>query len=63
MMGGAYPYRWRWSKWLGDRYGQACQVLVRARGKGPRNILVLFTDGHQVVAPMWAVRREGTDGV
>ena len=52
------PYVWFWRKWLGDRKGQRCRVLIRSTGK-IRNILVEFADGFLVVAPMWAVRRAG----
>ena len=50
---------WRVRKWLPERYGQACRVLVRGRGPGPRNVLVEFEDGYRTVAPMWNVRRRG----
>ncbi len=42
-------------RYLGDRQtaerwrGQPCRVLIRAKGPGPRNALVEFADGSQVV--------------
>jgi len=53
-MGGEYV--WRWRKHLGERYGEQCSVVCRGRGAGPRNVLVRFRDGFQVVAPRWAVK-------
>jgi len=48
---------WRLKKWLPERHGQACRILARARGPGPRNVLVEFADGLRVVTTRLAVRR------
>lgn len=48
---------WRLKRWLPERHGQECRVLVRGRGPGPRNILVEFEDGAQTVTTRFAVRR------
>ncbi|QGP94125.1 hypothetical protein MGLY_35500 (plasmid) [Neomoorella glycerini] len=43
-------------------YGQAGTIQVRARGPGPRNLLVRLYDGNLVVAPWgnWRIVREET---
>lgn len=48
---------WYWRRHRGDRKGHSCAALASASGGGPRNVLVEFADGEQVVAPRWAVRR------
>lgn len=53
----AATHIWWWRRHRPDRKGHPCRVLARAAGPGPRNVLVVFDDGEQVVAPMWAVRR------
>lgn len=50
-----YTHVWHWRKWRGDRKGDPCRVLVRARTNGA--ILVEFEDGERVVTSRWAVRR------
>lgn len=51
-----YDHIWWWRKWLPERKGQRCRVLIRSRRK-IRNILVEFEDGVMVVTTRWAVRR------
>lgn len=46
--------RWRWKKWLPDRFGQLCRVL--AVGK-LNSALVQFEDGYKAVTSRYAVRR------
>ena len=61
-----FNYIWCWKKWPlsswdskgAERYKQNCKVLVRANGRGPRNILVEFEDGVKIVAPRFAVRQK-----
>ncbi len=48
---------WRIRKTLPGRHGQACRIVVRGRGPGPRNVAVEFGDGFRVVAHRYAVRR------
>ncbi len=48
---------WFWRKYRPDRKGHACRVVCSANGRGPRNLLVEFEDGEQVIAPRYAVRR------
>lgn len=58
-----YPYVWRWKQWPrsswdspgNERYGEPCRVVCRGPGRGPRNILVEFQDGREIVAPRFAV--------
>ena len=52
-----FGWQWRYRKWRGDRYGHRCQVVLRGKGPGPRNILVRFQDGEQLVTTRFAVRR------
>jgi len=46
----------RWKKYRPDLYGRACVVFARGRGRGPRNLGLLFEDGERVVMPRFAVR-------
>jgi len=48
---------WRIRTTLPQRKGDPCRILARARGPGPRNILVEFADGRRVVTHRYAVRR------
>ena len=48
---------WNLVKYLPERKGQACCVLARGNGAGPRNVLVKFSDGCRVVGIRFAVRR------
>jgi hypothetical protein len=48
---------WRVRKWLPERYGQACAVVVAGRGPGPRNVRVRFADGFETITSRWNVRR------
>jgi hypothetical protein len=48
---------WRIRKTLPARHGQACRILARGRGPGPRNIAVEFGDGFRVIAHRYAVRQ------
>lgn len=50
-------HTWYWRTVRSDRKGHACRVLARGRGPGPRNVLIEFDDGEQLVAPMFAIRR------
>jgi hypothetical protein len=54
-----YPHVWRIRKWLPERFGQRCRILVPAdnRRLGPNNVLVEFEDGVKVVATRWATKR------
>jgi hypothetical protein len=56
-----WEYVWRWRITQPARSGQQCRVVIRARGPGPRNLLVEWPDGHRVVAPWRAVRRARPD--
>jgi len=47
-------HRWRWKKWLPDRFGQLCRVL--AVGK-LNSALVEFEDGYKVITSRYEVRR------
>lgn len=51
---------WYWRKHRPDRKGHPCRVLATSPGPGPRNVLVEFSDGEQVIAPRWAIRRAHT---
>lgn len=53
----ALTHWWRLRRWRPERHGQPCRVLIRARGPGPRNILVEFADGERLISTRWAVRR------
>ena len=53
---------WYWRRHRGDRKGHPCRVIARAPGPGPRNVLVEFEDGEQVVAPRYAIRKRTTHG-
>lgn len=46
----ALDHRWRWRRWLPERYGQRCRVLVR--GHRLHQIAIEFADGvrHMTVA-------------
>ena len=46
---------WRIRKWLPERYGQKCKVVVPWSKNG--NILVEFEDGEKVVTSRWYVRK------
>lgn len=48
---------WFWRKHRPDRKGHRCRLLAVGSGGGPRNVLVEFEDGEQVVAPLNAIRR------
>lgn len=48
---------WFWRKYRPDRKDHRCRIVCAADGRGPRNLLVEFEDGEQVVAPRYAVRR------
>jgi len=54
---------WHLRRWLPERFGQRCEVLVAGRGPGPRNILVRFPDGHLTIAGRWSVRRAPPDAI
>jgi hypothetical protein len=43
------------ARWVGQR----CRVLFRFKGPGPRNALVEFADGTQVVVPTYGGGRIG----
>ncbi len=47
---------WFWRKWLSERKGQECRILVRA--KRMNSILIEFDDGFKVVTSRWAVREK-----
>lgn len=51
-------YIWRLKKWLPERHGQQCKVLVRGKSGGPRNVLVEFSDGYKVVGTRFCVKKE-----
>ncbi len=46
---------YRIRKWLPERYGQPCRLLVPWSRNG--NVLVQFADGERVVCPRWSVRK------
>lgn len=48
---------WAFKKYLPERHRQACRVIARGNGKGPRNVLVEFEDGTRVVGTRFSVRR------
>jgi hypothetical protein len=50
-----YPYVWHWRSRLGDRKGQRCRVVVRARAFN--SALVEFEDGYRVVTSRNALRK------
>jgi len=55
-----YQRKWPRSTWSSkgdERKGQACIVLARGNGRGPRNVLVEFEDGEQMVGTRFCVRR------
>ena len=45
---------WRWKKYLPERHGQPCRVVVTG---ALNSALVEFWDGFQVVTSRYAVRR------
>ena len=47
-------HTWRWRKYLPDRYGQACRILVTG---AMNSALVEFGDGARYVTSRYAVRR------
>jgi hypothetical protein len=53
---------WRIRKTLPERIGEACRIIARGRGPGPRNIAVEFRDGFRVVAHRYAVRQLSDQG-
>lgn len=55
--GPAYPFLWRFRKYLGARHNTACKVIARGIGRGPRNVLVEFQDGFRAVGTRYCVRR------
>lgn len=46
---------WRWKKYLPERHGQPCRVVVTG---ALNSALVEFWDGFQVVTSRYAVRRD-----
>lgn len=53
----APTHYWWYRKYLPERKGQACNVVARGNGRGPRNVLVEFQDGVRVVSTRFCVRR------
>ena len=53
----ALDHFYRVRKWMPERFGQSCRVLIRARGPGPRNVLIQFSDGTKVIVPRYSVRK------
>ena len=47
-------HRWRWRKWLPERFGQPCRIVAVGRMNAA---LVEFADGHRVITSRYAVRR------
>lgn len=45
---------WRWRKYLGERYGQACRVVTIGT---MNSALIEFEDGYRVVSSRYAVRK------
>lgn len=54
-----YPYFWRIRKWLPERFGQFCRVLVRGK---MNSALVEFEDGYKVVTSRNFIRRRDKRG-
>lgn len=54
----APTHYYRVRKWLPERYGQPCRVLVPWSRNG--NVLIEFADGFKVVCPRWSVRTLST---
>ena len=50
-----YPYLYYWRKWLPERKGQPCRIVVRGK---MNSALVEFLDGYRVVTSRWAIRRK-----
>jgi len=50
-----YDRVWYWRKWLPDRKGQPCRIVVR--GRSMNSALIEFEDGYRVVSSRWAVRK------
>lgn len=53
----AYTYRWRYRRWLPERYGRRCRVVVR--GRRMNQIMVEFADGERFVTVEHAVEPVG----
>lgn len=45
---------WRWHKYLPDRFGFACRVIVTG---ALNSALIEFEDGYRVVSSRYAVRK------
>jgi hypothetical protein len=44
---------WRIHRWLPERFGQLCRILVCKKGK----VLLQFTDGFRVVSTIHSLRK------
>ncbi|CAN5809943.1 hypothetical protein BH11PLA1_BH11PLA1_21170 [soil metagenome] len=53
----AFTHFRRIRKHLPERIGTPCRILINSRGPGPRNLLIEFPDGAQVVTARWNIRR------
>ena len=51
---GKMTHRWYWRKWLPERRGQLCRVVVTGK---MNSALVEFEDGARVVTSRYAVRK------
>ena len=47
-------HRWRWRKYLPERFGQACRVVATGT---LNSVLIEFDDGYRVVSSRYAVRK------
>jgi hypothetical protein len=47
-------HRWYWRKWLPNRHGQRCRVIVTGR---MNSALIEFEDGERVVTSRYAIRK------
>lgn len=50
-----FTHFWRIRKWLPERYGQKCRLIVKWSKNG--NIMIEFEDGTRHVTSRWNVRR------
>lgn len=50
----AMTHRWYWKKYLTERHGQLCRVVVTGR---MNSALIEFSDGYKVVSSRYAVRK------